>query len=207
MTQLDLFGEIEAEEKRAAAELADVHRQAIEFLTSPWPDLLDWWIDPEGSVIERRLDHGETKASFRHGRIGEPDWRGWAWSKWRDGLHFQAGDEWSAAGGWWHRPSHVIPWATLHQLRDAHPDALGELRRLSAGRGTPWSIGWRWHACPFILTPWGTHPSWFEGEREQDYYSGNTFDEPAPPNAYADRLKAWAIVIELVTHLGPEVRP
>lgn len=206
MTQLDLFGEVEAAEARAAVELADVHRQAVEFLTSPWSDLLAWWIDPEGSTIERRLNHGETPAHYRRGRIGEPRWPGWAWSKWRDGLHFERGDEWSAACGWWHRPLHVIPWSSLLAVRDAHPDALAELRRVSAGYGTPHSLGWRWYSCPATLTNWGWHPSYYESEREDDYYDGDTFDTPAPPNGFAHRMAAWAIVIELAA-LIDEVWP
>ncbi len=207
MTQLDLFGEIEAEEERQAAQVLDVHRQAVEFLTYPWPDMLAWWIDPDGATIERRLDHGSTPCKYRSGRPGDPDWRGWAWSTWRDGLHFQAGDEWAAAGAWSHRPSHVIPWSTLHQLRDAHPAELAELRRLSTGRGKPFGLGWRWYAEPAILSPWGWHPSYYESEREQSYYTGDTFGDPAPADAYAARLKAWAIVVELAAQLGPEVRP
>lgn len=207
MTQLDLFGEVEAAEARAAGEQADVHQQAIEFLTSPWSGLLAWWMDPEGATIERRLDHGSTPCRYRSGRIGEADWPGYAYSMWRDGLHFERGNEWSAAGGWSHRPRHVIPWETLHELRDAHPDALAELRRLSAGRGVPHSLGWRWYSCPAILTPWGWHPDYYESEREQDYYTGETFDDEAPPHAYADRLRAWAIVVSLAGQLGAGVRP
>lgn len=204
MTQLDLFGEIEAEEARAAAEQADVQRQAIEFLTSPWPDLLTWWIDPDAATTNRRLDHGATPCHYRSGRIGEPDWPGYAWSMWRDGLHFERGDEWP---GWRDRPRHVIPWALLRQLRDSHPDELAELSRLSRGRGTAHALGWRWYACPAILTPWGWHSDYYEAERRQDYYPGDTFDDEPPPHAYADRLKAWAIVVRLAGKLGAGVQP
>lgn len=205
--QPDLFGEIESAELRSAELDADVHRQSVEFLTSPWSGLLAWWIDPERSESERQLDHGECKASYRRGRMGEPEWPGWAWSAWRDGLHFERGDEWSQSGGWRRRPTHVIPWSSLHQLRDAHPDELDELRRLSRGRGTPHSLGWRWYSMPSILNPWGCHHSYFESEREDDYYAGDTFDDVPRPGGFRDRIKAWGIVVDLARKLGPGVRP
>lgn len=195
--QYGLFGEIEEAEAAEAAEADRRRLDAIEFLTSPWPSLLAWWCDP--AEAERRVDHGEVKASYRRGRIGEPDAPGWAWAVRPDGLRFERGDEW---GGWFNRPRHYIPWVALHQLREAHPAALADLRTLAAGRGRPHSLGWRWYMAPHILTPWGWHPSYYASERREDYYDGDTFDTPPPPGSFAARIRAWGIVVDLVRKLG-----
>lgn len=156
VVQLDLFGEIEAAELAEAAARDSAAMQAAAFLVeTPWPDLLAWWIHTDAT--ESRLDHGECKASYRRSPDGSP---GWAWAIWRDGLRFEAGDSWSAAGGWRHRPRCCIPWVELRAFRNAHPEVTARLQELAAGRGDPHARGWRWWIPPHGLRPDGMHESY-----------------------------------------------
>lgn len=163
-----------------------VGKPAREFLQSPWPDLLGYLVDPNGT--ERRIDYGECKASYS-GRTITPAREGWAWAVWKDGLRFERGDSWIRAGGWNHRPVHCIPWADLRALISSHPDEMAQIHTLADGRGTPHSLGWRWFRMPAIMRP-GMHPSYYEHEREDDYYDTSMM-WPTKPNGYADRLNAW----------------
>lgn len=185
--QYDLFGEVEAVEKTAQAAALATSAAARSFLTeTPWPDLLGWWLYPE--AIEANLTRGEAKASYRRGLAGGP---GWAWAIWRDGLRFEAGSTWQ---GWNHRPRWCIPWGELHGLRDAHPDVTAQLDALADGRGHPNALGWRWWTDPFALHPDGWHPSYLDGEQQADWYDGCA----RPGTAYADRIRAWRLVLCVV---------
>lgn len=186
--QLDLFGEVEAAEAATAAAEAEVCRQAVEFLTSPWRDLLEWILDPDR--VESRLDHGETKA-----RCGE----GFAYAVWKDGLRFERRSEWSRGGGWSRRPVHCIGWDELRATRDRQPDLVGKIHELAQGRtDQSW---WRWRMQPFIITIGsGWHRSYIDHERPDGYYR----HVPHVPGelagqAYADRLWAWYYAVRLVS--------
>lgn len=185
--QYDLFGEIEAAQKSAEIAARAASAEARSFLTlTPWPSLISWWLHPD--IVETRLHHGETKASYRR---GPGDNLGWAWATWRDGLRFEAGDTWQ---GWSHRPRWCIPWAELRALRDAHPAVTAQLHALAEGRGHPSSLGWRWWTDPFVLHPDGWHESYLESEQHPDWYDGCERRE----TAYADRLQAWQLALDVV---------
>ena len=185
--QYDLFGEIEAAEEARASAAQHASSAAGRFLTeTPWPGLIGWWL--HSVEVERKLDRGEAKASFRRGPTGAP---GWAWAIWRDGLRFEAGDTWQ---GWDQRPRWCIPWEQLHRVRDAHPWVTAKLRQLADGRGQPNSIGWRWWTDPFALHPDGWHSSYLESEQQADWYDGCA----RPENAYIDRLEAWRLALGVV---------
>lgn len=168
--------------------------QAHQFLRSPWPDLLAYLVDPDGT--EERIDYGEIKASFRREYPTAP---GWAWAIWRDGLRFEPEGTW---GGWNCRPRLCIPWADLRALIDSHPAQVARIRALAEGRGTPWGIGWRWFSMPLIFRH-GMHPSYYEGEREDGYYSTGP-DFPTKPDGYAERLHAWLLAWQIVDDLAGE---
>ncbi|WP_441964494.1 hypothetical protein [Mycolicibacterium houstonense] len=188
MVQYDLFGEIEAAERSAQRAAHAASAAAITFLTeTPWPDLISWWVHPEAT--QARLEHGDTMAKFRHGPDGT---HGWAWAIWRDGLRFEAAETWQ---GWGHRPRWCIPWSQLHTLRDAHPEVTAQLQALCAGRGHPYSVGWRWWTDPHALHPHGWHPSYLHTEQKPDYYHGCS----RPETAYADRIRAWNLTLDAVT--------
>lgn len=156
--QYDLFGEIEAAEEARVSAAQYASSAAGRFLTeTPWPGLIGWWLHSD--EVERKLDRGEAKASFRRGPTGAP---GWAWAIWRDGLRFEAGDTWQ---GWDQRPRWCIPWEQLHRVRDAHPWVTAKLRQLADGRGQPNSIGWRWWTDPFALHPDGWHSSYLSSKQ------------------------------------------
>jgi len=174
-----------------------VAAEAREFLQSPWPDLLDYLVDPDGT--ERRIDYGQIKASYSG---GPEDDEGWAWAIWKDGLRFERGDSWCRAGGWNHRPIHCIPWADLRALIDSHPAEMARIRELAEGRGTPYSLGWRWFMMPAIMRP-GMHPSYYESEREDDYYDTSNY-WPTKPNGYADKLNAWLAAWRIVGDFAGE---
>jgi hypothetical protein len=160
--QYDLFGEIEAADKAAEAARRVRSAAASTFLAkTPWPELLGWWLHP--SAIEAKLHHRETKASYRRGLA---DSSGWAWAISRDGLRFEPGETWQ---GWGHRPRWCIPWAGLHDLREAHPQITKRLAVLADGRGHPRSAGWRWWTDPRCLTT-GWHEDSLEAERRPDWY-------------------------------------
>ncbi|MGW0162195.1 hypothetical protein ACWDUN_23060 [Mycobacterium sp. NPDC003323] len=197
VVQLDLFGEIEAAELADAAARDSAAMQAAAFLVeTPWPDLLAWWIHTDAT--ESRLDHGECKASYRRSPDGSP---GWAWAIWRDGLRFEAGDSWAAAGGWRHRPRWCIPWVELRAFRNAHPEVTARLQELAAGRGDPHARGWRWWIPPHGLRPDGMHESYMEGEQDPAYYDGCQRSE----TAWRDRLAAWRLVLDTVRSVSPMV--
>lgn len=180
--QYDLFGEVAAAEEAAAA-AADLRaRDARTFLASPWTDLLGWWGHPE--AIEALVDHGETKAAVNHA--------GWAYSIRPAGLHFERQETW---GGWHHRPRHLIPWSELRAWRDAHPDVTAQIEALSAGRGHPRRLGWRWWGQPFALRGTGWHPSYYDAEQQPGYYDG----DERPESAWGDRMAAWHLVIDAVS--------
>lgn len=185
--QYDLFGEVETAQQSAETADHTASAAARSFLTdTPWPDLVAWWLHPD--VVESRLDRGEAKASYRRGPGDAP---GWAWAIWRDGLRFEADDTWL---GWSHQPRWCIPWAELHSLRASHPAVTAQLHALADGRGHPRSLGWRWWTDPFVLHPDGWHEGYFESERKPDWYQGCE----RPETAYADRLDAWRIALDVV---------
>lgn len=165
--QPDLFGETDA-----------IEDAARNFLATPWTSLLGWWGHPD--VIEAMVDHGEIKASK-----GE----GYAYSIRPKGLHFEPVETW---GGWSSRPRHMIPWASLRAWRETHPGVTAQIEALSAGRGHPRRLGWRWWMEPFALRGRGWHPSYLEHEQEPDYYDG----DERPDTAWADRMTAWHLVID-----------
>ena len=185
--QYDLFGEVEAAQRAAETAAHAAVASARAFLTqTPWPGLVSWWLHPE--AIESRLHHGEVKASYRRGPGDDP---GWAWATWRDGLRFEAGGTWQ---GWDHRPRWCIPWVQLSAVRDAHPAITAQLRILADGRGHPNTVGWRWWTDPFVLHPDGWHESYLESEQDPDWYDGCE----RPESAYADRLKAWHLALDVM---------
>lgn len=195
MVQYDLFGEMEAAEKAEQCRARQATAAARTFLSeTPWPDLIAWWLHP--TAAEKRLDQGEAKASYRRGPEGEP---GWAWAIWRDGLRFEAGATWP---GWGHRPRWCIPWAQLHEIREDNPELTAKLHQLAAGRGHPHSVGWRWWSDPFALHPQGWHPDYLQSERQPDYYDGCD----RPDTAYADRLQAWRMALDVVANANPLVQ-
>lgn len=157
--------------------------EARAFLTSPWPDLLAWIVDPP--AIEALLDHGETKASYRNG---------WAWSIWKDGLHYERDDTWP---GWYHRPRHIIPWTDLHQLLSDQAELVARVRAIASRRGSPRSLGWRWFTLPEIIRG-TTCRSNLELEREDAYY------DVGGPGGYPDRLNAWALAVQITQALNHE---
>lgn len=160
--------------------MSQLTAEAVDFLQSPWPDLLAYLVDPE--YIESRLDYGEVKAS-----LGDE----WAWSRWKEGLHFERREPWSDHGGWSHRPCGMIPWVALRDLIASHPAELAQIRALAEGRGTPRSLGWRWFMQPAIMRT-GMHHSYIEHEREDGYYATEPW-WPTRPNGYADKLNAWLL--------------
>lgn len=187
IVQYDLFGEVEAAEHMKAAEARAASAAASQFLVeTPWPDLLSWWL--HGEMIEERLTRGEASASFRRGPGGGP---GWAWAIWSDGLRYEAQETWQ---GFACRPRWCIPWVELRALRDAHPDVMARLQRLADGRGHPRSVCWRWWTDPYVLNSYGLHPSYLEGEQDPERYAGCA----RPETAFADRLEAWQLVLEVV---------
>jgi hypothetical protein len=159
----------------------------VKFLQSPWPDLLAYLVDPDGT--EARIKWGEVKASYRN----EVDDPGWAWAVWKDGLRFERGDTW---GGWGERPRGRIAWSDLRSLIASHPVEMDQIRALADGRGTPHSLGWRWFMLPSICCR-GMHQSYYESEREDDYYKTEPWF-PTKPNGYADRLNAWLAAWRIV---------
>lgn len=185
--QYDLFGEIEAAEESARDLAAERSAAARSFMiATPWPQLISWWLYPD--VIEAKLDQGDAKACYRRGPGEVP---GWAWAIWRDGLRFEEAGTWR---GWNFRPRWCIPWAALHDVRNANPDVTAQLLVLATGRGHPRSRGWRWWIDPFVLHPDGWHPDYLRDEQEPDWYDGCA----RPETAYADRLEAWRIALGII---------
>lgn len=182
--QYDLFGEVEASERKALSASRVASAEATSFLVeTPWPALIGWWLHPE--AIESRIDGG---ANYRS---GPNDTAGWAWATWRDGLRFESGQTWP---GWDKRPRRCIAWAELHTLRDEHPHVTQRLQVLAAGRGHPHSQGWLWWTDPHILRPDGMHPDYLDSEKQAGYYHGCQ----RPETAYADRLEAWRLALGAV---------
>lgn len=187
VVQYDLFGEVEAAEQVQTARSRAASTEASRFLVeTPWPDLLSWWL--HGELIEARLTRGEANSSYRRGPDGGP---GWAWAIWRDGLRYEAAGTWQ---GFNSRPKWCIPWGELGALRRGHPGVTARLQGLADGRGLPTSACWRWWMDPYVLNSHGMHPSYLVGEQDPGRYGGCA----RPESAFADRLEAWQLVLDVV---------
>lgn len=143
--QLDLFGEIEADEIRR-------YRDALTCLAYAHPSTLEILIG------NRRPDTGEVK----QGLSGD-----WAYSVRRDGFFFQDRAAWgAAAGAWYRKPADHMTWTELHQLIDDDPH-LDEIRTWSESLTA--IDAWRDRGRPFELWPnperW--HPSYISGDHER----------------------------------------
>lgn len=180
--QYDLFGEVEARERSAAADDRQRRHDGWHVLAWHFPHTLellygvDRWVAVRGG---RNLDQGgEVGASYS----GE-----WAYSPRRDGLYFESGATW---GGWSSRPRHRLTWAEIQDDLAVH-----DAERCALRARAEWMI----EAADAMLPDWWRH---LYRPHELDYRGGAGWhpDYIASDHALArwpDRLEAWTCAIAL----------